>query len=66
MGIAANWLGGDLVAAAPNRKWTCNMTCICSAEGLLYIVVVLIDMAAVSLTGPVSDRMKKERQSVEG
>lgn len=37
LGIAANWLDGDFVAAAPNQKWAGDITYIWTAEGCLVI-----------------------------
>lgn len=33
LGIAANWLDGDFVAAAPNRKWAGDITFVWTSEG---------------------------------
>jgi len=38
---APNWLNQDFSASAPNRKWVCDFTYIETAEGWLYLAVVL-------------------------
>jgi transposase InsO family protein len=60
LGIAANWLDGDFPAAAPNQKWAGDITYIWTAEGWLYLAVVL-DLHSRRVVGwAVSDRMKKD------
>ncbi len=60
LGIAANWLDGDFVAAAPNQKWAGDITYIWTAKGWLYLAVVL-DLHSRRVVGwAVSDRMKKD------
>jgi putative transposase len=60
LGIAANWLDGDFVAAAPNQKWAGDITYIWTAQGWLYLAVVL-DLHSRRVVGwAVSDRMKKD------
>ena len=39
--IAPNTLNQDFVAAAPNRKWLCDITCIPTDEGFVYLASVL-------------------------
>jgi transposase InsO family protein len=39
--VAANVLGRDFAADAPNRKWVCDMTYVWTDEGWLYLSVVL-------------------------
>jgi putative transposase len=57
---AANWLDGDFAAAAPNQKWAGDITYIWTAEGWLYLAVVL-DLHSRRVVGwAVSDRMKKD------
>jgi len=59
LGIAANWLDGDFVAAAPNQKWAGDITYIWTAEGWLYLAVVL-DLHSRRVVGwAVSDRMTR-------
>ena len=38
---APNWLNQDFSASAPNQKWVCDITYIATAEGWLYLAVVL-------------------------
>jgi transposase InsO family protein len=40
-GAAANWLDRDFVADAPNRKWAGDITYVWTAEGWLYLAVIL-------------------------
>lgn len=41
LGVAANWLDGDFVADAPNRKWAGDITYVWTSEGWLYLAVIL-------------------------
>lgn len=41
LGVAANWLDGDFVADAPNRKWAGDITYVWTLEGWLYLAVIL-------------------------
>lgn len=60
LGVAANWLDGGFVAAAPNRKWAGDITYIWTQEGWLYPAVIL-DLHSRRVVGwAVSDRMKKD------
>ena len=60
LGVAANWLDGDFAAEAPNRKWAGDITYIWTAEGWLYLAVIL-DLHSRRVVGwAVSDRMKKD------
>lgn len=60
LGVAANWLDGDFVADAPNRKWAGDITYIWTHEGWLYLAVIL-DLHSRRVVGwAVSDRMKKD------
>ena len=60
LGVAANWLDGDFVAAAPNQKWAGDITYIWTSEGWLYLAVIL-DLHSRRVVGwAVSDRMKKD------
>ncbi len=60
LGIAANWLDGDSVAAAANQKWAGDITYKWPPEGWLYLAVVL-DLHSRRVVGwAVSDRMKKD------
>ncbi|MBU7580757.1 MAG: IS3 family transposase [Porphyrobacter sp.] len=60
LGVAANWLDGDFVAAAPNQKWAGDITYIWTQEGWLYLAVIL-DLHSRRVVGwAVSDRMKKD------
>jgi putative transposase len=60
LGVAANWLDGDFVAAAPDQKWAGDITYIWTQEGWLYLAVIL-DLHSRRVVGwAVSDRMKKD------
>ena len=60
LGIAANVLDGDFLADGPNRKWAGDITYIWTAEGWLYLAVIL-DLHSRRVVGwAVSDRMKKD------
>src|SRR3546814_15985688 len=60
LGVAANWLDGDFVAAAPNQKWAGDITYIWTSEGWLYLAVIL-DLHSRRVVGwAVSDRMTKD------
>jgi putative transposase len=60
LGVAANVLDGKFLAEAPNRKWAGDITYIWTAEGWLYLAVV-IDLFSRRVVGwAVSDRMKKD------
>jgi transposase InsO family protein len=41
LGVAANWLDGDFAADVPNHKWAGDITYIWTAEGWLYLAVIL-------------------------
>ena len=58
--IAANLLDGDFLAEGPNRKWAGDISYIWTAEGWLYLAVV-IDLFSRRVIGwAASDRMKKD------
>lgn len=60
LGVAANWLDGDFVAVAPNQKWAGDITYVWTAEGWLYLAVIL-DLHSGRVVGwAASDRMKKD------
>ena len=60
LGVAANWLDGDFVAAAPNQKWAGDITYVWTSEGWLYLAVIL-DLHSRRVVGwAASDRMKKD------
>ena len=60
LGIAPNVLDGDFLADAPNRKWAGDITYIWTAEGWLYLAVIL-DLHSRRVVGwAASDRMKKD------
>lgn len=60
LGVAPNLLDGDFLADAPNRKWAGDISYIWTAEGWLYLAVV-IDLFSRRVVGwAVSDRMKKD------
>lgn len=59
LGVAANWLDGDFAADAPNRKWAGDITYAWTAEGWLYLAVIL-DLHSRRVVGwAVSDRMTR-------
>lgn len=41
LGIVANVLDGDFTADAPNRKWAGDISYIWTAQGWLYLAVIL-------------------------
>jgi len=56
--VAPNRLDRDFKAAAPNQKWACDLTYIFTAEGWLYLSVV-IDLYSRKVVGwSMSDDMK--------
>jgi putative transposase len=56
----ANLLDGDFLADRPNQKWAGDISSIWTAEGWLYLAVV-IDLFSRRVIGwDVSDRMKKD------
>jgi putative transposase len=60
LGIAANWLDRDFAATAPNQKWAGDITYVWTAEGWLYLAVIL-DLYSRRIVGwTASDRMKKD------
>ena len=60
LGVAANWLEEDFVAAVPNQKWAGDITYVWTSEGWLYLAVIL-DLHSRRVVGwAVSDRMKKD------
>ena len=59
LGVAANWLDGDFVADAPNRKGAGDITYIWTQEGWLYLAVIL-DLYSRRVVGwAVRDRMNR-------
>lgn len=59
LGVAANWLDGDFVAAVPNQKWAGDIIYIWTSEGWLYLAVIL-DLHSRRVVGwAVSDRMTR-------
>jgi putative transposase len=60
LGIVANVLDGNFIADAPNAKWAGDISYIWTAQGWLYLAVVL-DLHSRRVIGwAVSDRMKKD------
>lgn len=58
--VAANLLDQDFGAESPNRKWGSDISYIWTAEGWLYLAVV-IDLFSRRVVGwAVSDRMRKD------
>ncbi|WP_339078251.1 IS3 family transposase (plasmid) [Acetobacter sp. AC2005] len=59
-GIVANLLDGDFLAEGPNQKWAGDISYIWTAEGWLYLAVV-IDLFSRRVIGwAASGRMKKD------
>ena len=60
LGVAANWLDGDFVAAAPNQKWAGDITYVWTREGWVYLAVI-IDLFSRRVVGwAISNRMKQD------
>jgi len=60
LAVAPNLLDRDFYAAAPNRKWTGDITYIWTREGWLYLAVIL-DLHSRRVIGwAVSNRMKRD------
>ncbi len=60
LGIVANVLDGNFTADIPNRKWAGDISYVWTAQGWLYLAVVL-DLHSRRVIGwAVSDRMKKD------
>lgn len=60
LGIAPNILDGSFLAEEPNRKWAGDISYIWTAEGWLYLAVIL-DLHSRRVIGwAISDRMKKD------
>jgi transposase InsO family protein len=60
LGIASNVLDGDFAADVPNQKWAGDISYIWTAEGWLYLAVIL-DLYSRRVIGwAVSDRMKRD------
>lgn len=58
--VAPNLLDQDFTATAPNEKWAGDMSYIWTAEGWLYLAVIL-DLYSRKVIGwAISNRMKKE------
>lgn len=59
LGIVANVLDGNFVADAPNRKWAGDISYVWTAEGWLYLAVIL-DLHSRRVVGcAASDRMTR-------
>jgi putative transposase len=58
--IAANLLGRDFTAPAPNRKWVADVTTIPTQEGWMYLAVVL-DLFSRMVVGWAMDSTQDER-----
>ena len=57
--VAANLLDGDFTADAPNEKWAADISYIWTAQGWLYLAVVM-DLYARRIVGwATSDRLKR-------
>lgn len=60
LGYAGNLLGRDFTAEAPNQKWAGDISYVWTAEGWLYLAVV-VDLHSRRVIGwAVSDRMKRD------
>lgn len=60
LGIAPNLLDGNFAADTPNHKWAGDISYVWTAEGWLYLAVIL-DLHSRRVVGwAVSDRMKKD------
>ena len=60
LGIAPNLLDGNFAADTPNSKWAGDISYVWTAEGWLYLAVIL-DLHSRRVVGwAVSDRMKKD------
>jgi transposase InsO family protein len=60
LAIVPNVLDGNFVADVPNRKWAGDISYIWTAQGWLYLAVIL-DLHSRRVVGwAVSDRMKKD------
>jgi len=58
--IAPNLLGGDFTADEPNQKWAVDISYIWTAEGWLYLAVVM-DLFSRRIVGwATSDRLKRD------
>ncbi len=58
--VAANLLDRDFTCAAPDRKWGVDISYVWTAEGWLYLAIVL-DLFSRRIVGwAVSDRLKQE------
>ena len=58
--VAANVLGRDFEATAPNQKWLADLTCVPTDEGWLYLALVL-DLFSRKLVGwAMSEPMPQE------
>jgi transposase InsO family protein len=58
--VAANVLDQDFAAAGPNEKWGVDISYVWTAEGWLYLAIVL-DLFSRRIIGwAVSDRLKKD------
>ena len=58
--VAPNLLGRDFAAAAPDRKWACDLTYVWTDEGWLYLSVVL-DLFSRKVVGwSMTDHLRAE------
>ncbi len=61
--IAPNMIGRDFTAAAPNRVWLADITCIPTAEGWLYLAAVM-DLFSRKIVGwAMRDHLRSELAS---
>ena len=56
--VAANLLQRDFTAAAPNRKWVADITYIATAEGWLYLAVVMDLFSRMIVGWSMADHLK--------
>lgn len=59
-GIVANLLDGDFLAEGPNQKWAGDISYIWTAEGWLYLAVVIDLFSRRVIEWAANDRMKKD------
>ncbi len=61
--VAKNLLDRDFTAAAPNRKWTCDITCLWTEQGWHYLAVVM-DLFSRKIVGwSMKNHMKSDLAS---
>ena len=58
--VAANQLGQDFTAAGPDKKWATNITDVATAQGWLYLAVVLALYSRPIVGWAMSDRLQRQ------